>query len=90
LAPNPINLGTAGDQVYLILYGTGVRHAGTVQATVNGAGVPVIYFGAQADYAGLDQINLGPLPGSLAGAGPVPIAITADGAAANPVTAAIQ
>jgi hypothetical protein len=37
--PNPINLGGAGDQVYLVLYGTGIRHAGTVTATVNGVSV---------------------------------------------------
>jgi uncharacterized protein (TIGR03437 family) len=89
-APNPINLGDAGDQVYLVLYGTGIRHAGTVTATVNGVSVPVVYFGAQGSYPGMDQINLGPLPASLAGAGPVNLVITVDGQPANTVTVNFQ
>jgi uncharacterized protein (TIGR03437 family) len=85
----PISL-AAGDQVYLVLYGTGLRHANSVTATVNGASLPVIYFGAQGGSDGLDQINLGPLPANLAGAGAVQLVITADGQAANTVTLNIQ
>ncbi len=90
----PISLG-AGNQVYLVLYGTGLRHAKSVTATVNGASVPVLYYGAQGggaqgSDAGLDQINLGPLPASLAGAGVVKLVIAADGQAANTVTLNIQ
>jgi uncharacterized protein (TIGR03437 family) len=85
----PVTL-TTGDQVFLVLYGTGLRHANSVTATANGASVPVIYHGAQGSYDGLDQINLGPLPASLAGAGTVKLVITADGKAANPVTLTIQ
>jgi uncharacterized protein (TIGR03437 family) len=85
----PVTL-TAGDQVFLVLYGTGLRHANSVTATANGVSVPVIYHGAQGSYDGLDQINLGPLPASLAGAGAVKLVITADGKAANPVTLNIQ
>ena len=88
--PNPINLGGAGDQVYLVLYGTGIRHAGTVTATVNGVSVPVVYFGAQGSYPGMDQINLGPLPASLVGAGPVNLVITVDGQSANTVAVSFQ
>ena len=80
----------AGDQVYLVLYGTGLRHAASVTATVNGAGVPVTYHGAQGADAGLDQIDVGPLPADLAGAGVVKLVITADGHAANTVTFNIQ
>jgi uncharacterized protein (TIGR03437 family) len=89
-ASNPINLGTPGDQVYLTLYGTGVRHAGSVTAAVNGVSVPVPYYGAQGSYVGLDQVNLGPLPSSLAGQGVVNLVLTADGQAANTVTVAFQ
>jgi uncharacterized protein (TIGR03437 family) len=89
-APNPINLSTPGDQVYLVLYATGIRHAGSLTATVNGVNVPVTYSGAQSSYPGLDQINLGPLPASLAGAGTVNLVVTVDGQAANTVTLAIQ
>jgi hypothetical protein len=88
--PLPIDLGTTGDQVFLVLYGTGLRHAGALTAALNGVSVPVAYFGAQGSYAGLDQINLGPLPATLAGAGLINLAIGADGQAANTVTVAIQ
>lgn len=88
--PNPIHLAAPGEQVYLVLYGTGIRHADSLTATVNGVSVPMIYFGAHGLYAGLDQINLGPLPGSLAGAGTVNIGIAADGQTANTVTARMQ
>jgi uncharacterized protein (TIGR03437 family) len=87
--PNPIDFGPSGDQVFLVLYGTGLRHAGSLTATVNGVPVPVSYFGAQGQYPGLDQIDLS-LPRSLAGAGLVNIVITADGQTANVVTTAIQ
>jgi len=89
-ATSAVSVNTPGQQVYLVLYGTGLRHAGVVTATVNGVSVPVTYFGAQGDYAGLDQINLGPLPTSLAGAGIVNLVISADGHAANAVTVAFQ
>ncbi len=85
----PISL-AAGNQVYLVLYGTGLRHAKSVTATLNGASVPVIYFGAQGDAGGVDQINVGPLPANLAGAGVVKLVIAADGQAANTVTLNIQ
>jgi large repetitive protein len=88
--PTPISLGAAGDQVYLVLYGTGIRHAGTVTATVNGVSVPVVYSGPQGTYPGMDQINVGPLPPSLAGAGVVNLVITFDGQAANTVTVSFQ
>jgi uncharacterized protein (TIGR03437 family) len=90
----PISL-AAGDQIYLVLYGTGLGNANSVTATANGISVPVIYHGAQGggsqgSDAGLDQINLGPLPANLAGAGVVKLVIAADGQAANTVTLNIQ
>ncbi len=50
-----------GDQIYLILYGTGLR-GGPATATVGEFVVPVAGPLAQGQYPGLDQINLGPLP----------------------------
>jgi uncharacterized protein (TIGR03437 family) len=88
--PNPINLSNPGDQVYLVLYGTGIRHAGSLTASINGDSLPVLYFGPQGAYSGLDQINLGPLPASLSGSGTVNLAITADGQAANPISIVVQ
>ena len=85
----PISLGPAGEQVYLVLYGTGLRQAKTVTASVNGVSLPVAFYGAQSQFPGLDQVNL-EVPRSLAGAGLVNLAITVDGAAANTVTFDIE
>jgi len=87
---NPINLNVASDQVFLTLYDLGLRHASALTAAVNGENAPVSYFGAQGSYPGLDQINLAPLPASLAGTGLINIVITANEQAANTVTAVIQ
>lgn len=86
--PLPINL-SAG-QIYLEVYGTGFRNAANVTATVGGANIPVVFAGAQSTDFGLDQINLGPLPLSLAGSGQVNLVLTADGQAANTVNVTIQ
>jgi uncharacterized protein (TIGR03437 family) len=88
-APNPVDLGPPDDLVFLVLYGTGIRHAASLTAKQNGVTLPVLFFGPQGQYAGIDQINIA-LPRSLAGAGLVSIIVSADGQAANPVTVAIQ
>jgi uncharacterized protein (TIGR03437 family) len=65
--PTPIDV-TAG-QVFLILFGTGIRnHANAVAATIGSTTLPTIYAGAQGAFVGEDQINI-QLPASLAGAG---------------------
>jgi hypothetical protein len=82
----------ATDQVYLVLYGTGIRHtpsASSVTATVNGKSVTVAYAGPQAQFAGEDQVNLGPLP-SFMGAGVVNVQITVNGEPSNTVTVDFQ
>jgi len=56
----PIDLGSAGDLVYLWLFGTGIRNARSVTATAGGQAVPVLYAGSQNTFAGLDQVNIGP------------------------------
>ena len=94
LVAAPINLGPSTDQVYLILFGTGLRGhssaSNSVIATAGGVGLPVSYAGAQnAAYPGLDQVNV-LLPQSLAGKGDVTIQVTVDGQAANPAHVAIQ
>ncbi|HKX00836.1 MAG TPA: FG-GAP-like repeat-containing protein [Bryobacteraceae bacterium] len=91
LVGKPIDLGPAGDQVYLILYGTGLRSAGTagVTAKVEGISAPVGYAGPQNQFAGLDQINV-LLPRSLAGTGDASIVVTAAGIDANTVHLTIQ
>ena len=91
--PLPLDLGPEGDAIYLPLYATGLRgrsDLSNVAATIGGLPLPVGYAGKQGDFAGLDQLNIGPIPRSLAGRGEAAIAITVDGAAANSVTIAIQ
>jgi large repetitive protein len=88
--PNPVNVGAPGTSVYLVLYGTGLGAAKAVSATIGGVSVPVSYFGAQGNYQGLDQVNLGPLPASLAGAGLVNLVVTAGRAQSNIVTVDVE
>ena len=88
--PFPIDLGPSTEQVYLEMYGTGIRNAKSVAAKVGGLSVPVLYAGAAPGFAGEDQVNIGPLPQSLAGKGSVDILLTADGQAANTVNVTIQ
>lgn len=90
VVPLPIDLDPADGAVYLSVFATGLQHAQSVAVTVGGQAVPVTYFGAQGTYAGLDQVNVGPLPPSLAGRGRVNIVLTADGQTANPVEIYIQ
>jgi uncharacterized protein (TIGR03437 family) len=90
VVPLPINLGPSAEQVYLEMYGTGIRNANSVTATVGDLGVPVLFAGAAPGFAGEDQVNIGPLPRALAGQGNVSIVVTADGHTANTVNVTIQ
>lgn len=81
----PVDL-HAGD-VYLSLYGSGIRAgAARLTATINGQTVPVLGAAPHSLYPGLDQVNLGPLPPSLANRDEAEIALTVDGSNANRVT----
>jgi uncharacterized protein (TIGR03437 family) len=86
----PINLNPPADQVYLALYASGVRGAGSnVTVTVGGIKVTVTYAGPQGAIAGLDQINV-LLPISLAGSGTVNVVVTASQITANAVNVDIE
>lgn len=74
----------AGDQIYLLLYGTGMR-GGPATATIGDVSVPVAGPVAHGQYQGLDQINLGPLPLRV-GAGQRQIVIRQGESLANAVT----
>ncbi|HKX26240.1 MAG TPA: hypothetical protein VJ302_00980 [Blastocatellia bacterium] len=83
----PIGPGSPDDQVFLVLYGTGLRYLGArsgIGVKVGGIEVPVLYAGAQGELVGLDQVNV-PLPRSLYGRGEVEVVLTGGGATANPV-----
>ena len=89
---SPIDIGGAGDQVFLTLFGTGLRKnsgLSNVRATIGGADAPVAFAGAQGEFAGLDQINL-QIPVSLRGRGDVPIILTVDGVTTNSVSINIR
>jgi len=91
LAPAPLGLGSATDQVYLSLYGTGFRsYSGQATATVGGVSVPVAGAAATGIYLGEDVVNVGPLPSSLAGRGTVNVVLSFNGKAANTVTVAFR
>jgi len=89
-APRPIRVGT-GD-VYLILFGTGLRNntdLTKVSVTIGGEHARVLYAGPQNQYPGMDQINV-VIPGDLAGQGVVDVVVTVAGKTANTVTMQIQ
>lgn len=78
-----------GDQLFLILFGSGLRGAAEVIVTVDGEPVDVLFAGPHPTLAGLDQINVR-LPESLAGRGTVEIRLVADGIEANFTTITIE
>jgi uncharacterized protein (TIGR03437 family) len=81
----PINLGPATDQVFLVLYGTGIRNNGSlslVTATIGGTQAQVTFAGAQGELVGLDQSNI-LIPRTLAGRGQVDVVLTIDGKTSN-------
>jgi uncharacterized protein (TIGR03437 family) len=93
LQPIPLDLGPAGDQVFLIAFGTGIRNRndlGNVSATLDGVALPVLFAGAQGDQVGLDQLNLGVIPRSLIGKGSVNLVVRTENKTANTVTVTIR
>lgn len=83
----PIDVSNPAEQVFLLLFGTGVRGRNALpalNAQLGGENVAVLYAGAQNSFAGLDQINL-QLPASLRGRGEVDVTLTADGRTSNTV-----
>jgi len=86
----PLDFGATGDQLFLILFGTGLRRAtlGAVNAQTGGETVETLFVGAQGGFAGLDQINLS-LPRTLAGRGEVDVALSVDGKATNTLRIAL-
>ncbi len=78
-----------GDQVYLVLYGSGLGFATSATATIGGVDATVYYAGPQGTYSGLDQYNI-LIPASLAGKGKVDVIVKAGGKSSNPVNVVIQ
>jgi uncharacterized protein (TIGR03437 family) len=88
----PIDLGPEGDQVFLILFGTGFRFASGstgITATVGGSPAEVLFAGPQGQFAGLDQLNAR-LDRRLRGRGVVDVAVTVDGHSSNILQVSVQ
>ncbi len=88
----PIDPGPATDQVFLVLFGTGIRFRSSlsaVTAKIGGADADVLYAGAHGGFVGLDQVNVR-VPRSLAGRGEVDIVLMVDGRMANVVRVSIR
>ena len=83
----PIDLSGEGELVFLLLFGTGIRgFSSEVTATVGGVAVPVLGAVEHPIFVGLDQVNIGPIPLELIGAGEVEIILIVDGVPTNAVT----
>jgi len=91
--PIPVDLGPAGDQVFLILFGTGFRFRSGdlgLVVKVSGRTLQTLFSGAVQGFVGLDQINTSALPREIAGRGLVNIEVTVDGKPANTTTVSIK
>ena len=89
---SPIDLGALGEQAVLSLYGTGIRNrssVGDVSATIGGVAAEVLYAGAQAEFPGLDQVNV-VIPRSLIGRGEAAVVVSVAGRLANEVSISIR
>ncbi|MBS1786169.1 MAG: hypothetical protein JST85_00500 [Acidobacteria bacterium] len=88
----PIDLGSATDRVYLILFATGVRNRSSLSNVVmkiGGLSADALYAGPQGTFAGLDQLNV-LLSRNLVGRGEVDVAVLVNGKQANTLKIAIK
>jgi uncharacterized protein (TIGR03437 family) len=86
-AGDPVAVGQGN--TYLALAANGVRSATNLQATINGISVPAVGVPSPL-YEGIDQVNIGPIPPSLAGSGTVQVVLTSDGMQSNAVAVVLQ
>jgi uncharacterized protein (TIGR03437 family) len=90
--PTPINLGATTDQLFLLLFGSGIRGVSglsAVSCSIGGENAAVLFAGQQGDFEGLDQVNV-TLPRSLAGRGLVNLSLSVAGFATNIVQIHVQ
>ena len=88
----PIDLSSPTDQVFLLLFGTGIRFRSSpsaVSALIGLATVEATFAGPSPQFPGVDQVNL-LLPPSLAGSGTVAVSLSVDGLVANTVSLTIR
>ena len=90
--PSPINLGPQDEQIFLVLFGTGIRYYSSmnnVKATIAGVEAEVHYAGPQGQYVGLDQVNIR-VPRSALVSGEMDLVLSVDGMKSNPVRVHIR
>lgn len=90
--PVPIDLSNEREQVFLVLFETGIRGRSApenVKALLNGVELTASFAGPISGLVGLDQLNL-LLPRQLAGSGLVRLQLLVDGVASNPVRLVIR
>jgi uncharacterized protein (TIGR03437 family) len=88
----PVDLGPESDQVFLVLFGTGIKFRSTpsaVSASIGGVSNEVLFAGEAPGFIGLDQVNVR-LSRSLAGRGEIEVVLSVEGKAANPVRVSIR
>lgn len=81
----PIELNIPGEQVYLLLFGTGLRHRENltdVTVEIGGYSIEPMFAGAAPGLPGIDQLNVA-VPAELAGAGDVDVVVKVAGKIAN-------
>src|SRR5262249_48426713 len=80
----PIDFGEESDQLFLILYLTGIRNAppSGVRVSLGGVEYGALFFGAQGDFDGLDQMNVA-LPRNFGGRGKIELLVKSDGYGAS-------
>ena len=85
--PAPINLGSPEEQVFLTLFGSGIRNRyalSSVSAKIAGVDAEVLYAGPQGFYVGVDQVNVR-VPRAALVNGEVDLVVSVDGKKANTV-----
>ncbi len=88
----PVDFGAESDQLYLVLYGTGIRLRNAlaeVTARIGALDLPVLFAGAHPNYPGLDQVNV-LLPRSLAATGQANVSLSIAGTISNIVAVTVR
>jgi hypothetical protein len=89
--PAEIDLGGEADQVFLVLFATGLRRAdpSLVEAFIGGELADVLFIGEAPGFEGVEQVNIR-LARAFIGRGEVGVVLQADDQSANPVTINIK
>ena len=82
--PEPVRFDSNSDQVFLVLYGTGLRSGREVTARIGGLDANVVFAGAAPGFTGLDQVNI-QIPFALRGRGELEVELYVENTPANTV-----